>query len=302
MDRTLPISPSVTGSFSSGTWTGAITLTRPATAVTLRAVDDAGHLGESTGFDVLASTDASLSSLVPSTGTLAPAFTSANTSYTSSVANASTVMTLTPVSVNAFATIQVRVNGGAYSNVVSALPSSSLTLAGGANTIEVRVTAQDTVTTKTYSIATTRRTPYQDWAFGLGLSGAGADPEGDIDADGLKNIQEWAFGTTPTAGSDGAIQVSSGVLIAHGAPAVFTTPDGQGGVNLFALFGRRKDASTVGLTYSVEFSETLTAWTVSSVTPTVIAQDSEIEAVVIPFPQIKSYPPRIFFRVRVTGQ
>jgi len=248
------------------------------------------------------STDASLSSLVPSNGTLAEVFTSANTSYTSSVSSASAGMTITPVSANASATIQVRVNGGTYSNVTSASPSASLTLAGGTNTIDVRVTAQNQVTTRTYSIAITRRTPYQDWTFGLGLSGAGAGQEGDLDADGLKNILEWAFGTNPTAGSGGAIQVSSGVLIAHGAPAVFTMPDGQGGVNLFALFGRRKDAGTVGLTYAVEFSETLTAWTVSDAIPEVIAQDSEIEAVVVPFPHIESYPPKTFFRVRVTGQ
>ena len=248
------------------------------------------------------STDASLSSLVPSNGTLAEVFTSANTSYTSSVSSASAGITITPVSANASATIQARVNGGTYSNVTSASPSGSLTLAGGSNTIDVRVTAQNQVTTRTYSIAITRRTPFQDWTLASGLSGAGTGQEGDPDADGLKNIQEWAFGTNPTTGSGGAIQMSSGVLIARGAPAVFTMPDGQGGVNLYALFCRRKDAGTVGLTYAVEFSETLTAWTVSNAIPEVIAQDSEIETVVVPFPHTESYPPKTLFRVRVTGQ
>jgi hypothetical protein len=92
------------------------------------------------------------------------------------------------------------------------------------------------------------------------------------------------------------------VLSARGTPATFKKPDGQGGVGLFALFGRRKDAGTAGLTYAVEFSETLTAWTVSDAIPEVIAQDSEIEAVVVPFPHTESYPPKTLFRVRVTGQ
>jgi hypothetical protein len=164
------------------------------------------------------------------------------------------------------------------------------------------VTAQDAVTTKTYAIATTRRTPYQDWAFGFGPNGADLDPNGDTDADGLKNIQEWAFGTILTSAVGATIQVNAGVLLKHGTPTVLEVPDGRGGVSQFALYGRRKNASSVGLTYAVEFSEALKNWTVSTITPTVIAQDNEIEAVVVPFPPATSSPPKMFFRVRVTGQ
>jgi hypothetical protein len=303
MDGLIPTTPSVTGNFDGGTWTGSIAVAQPAAAVTLSADDGAGHRGESNGFEVLAiSTDSGLASLVPGSGTIAPAFTRATTNYTSSVSTATAAMTVTPVASNAYATIQVRVNGGPYAVVASGTPSSPLALNLGANTIEVRATAQDAVTTTTYSIATTRRTPYQDWAVGLGLSGAGLDPNGDSDADGLKNIQEWAFGTNPVAGSGGVIQVNAGVLNAHGAPTVLAVPDGLGGVSLFALFGRRKDAGTAGLTYAVEFSETLTGWTVSTDTPAVIAQDSEIEAVTVAFPPAVTTPPRVFFRVKVTGQ
>ncbi|MCS6244267.1 MAG: M36 family metallopeptidase [Opitutus sp.] len=302
MDRTLPISPSVTGSFSGGTWTGAIAVAQLAAAVNLRADDGVGHTGDSNGFAVLASTDASLANLVPGSGTLAPAFTSATTNYTSSASTATAAMTITPVATNAYATIQVRVNGGSYAAVASGAPSGPLALTLGANTVEVLVTAQDTVTTKTYAVVTTRRTPYQDWATGLGLSGANLDPNGDADTDGIKNLQEWAFGTNPSSGAGEPIQVNAGVLNAHGAPTVLAVPDGLGGVSLFALFGRRKDAGTVGLTYAVEFSENLTVWNVSTNTPTVIAQDSEIEAVTVPLPSAVSTPPKVFFRVRVTGQ
>jgi hypothetical protein len=92
------------------------------------------------------------------------------------------------------------------------------------------------------------------------------------------------------------------VLLAHGAPKVLEVPDGHGGVALFSLYGRRKDAASVGLTYTVEFSDDLKTWTVSTGTPTVIAQDSAIEAVVVPLPPATSSPTKIFFRVRVTGQ
>jgi hypothetical protein len=303
MDRTLPISPTVTGRFSGGTWTGAIAIAQPATAVNLAVDDGAGHRGESTSFDVLAiSTDASLTGLTPSSGTLAPAFSNLTTRYTHSVASTTAGMTVTPVAMNANSKIMVRVNGGPYAAVASGAPSSPLALALGANTIEVRVTAQDAVTVKTYSIITTRRSPTQNWAQGLGLSGADLDPNEDADADGISNLPERAFGTNSTSGVGAAIQVDAGVLLKHGAPTVLEVPDGLGGVSRFALFGRRKDAASVGLTYTVEFSETLTTWTVSTDTPTVIAQDSEIEAVVVPFPRSKSNPPKMVFRVRVTGQ
>jgi hypothetical protein len=128
------------------------------------------------------------------------------------------------------------------------------------------------------------------------------DPNGDSDGDGIRNIQEWAFGTNPASDVGGLIRVNAGVLVAHGGPVVFSVPDGLGGVSYFALFGRRKDAGTVGLTYAVEFSDALSGWNVSAVTPTVIAQDSEIEAVTVPFPPVVIDPPEAFFRVRVTGQ
>jgi hypothetical protein len=166
------------------------------------------------------------------------------------------------------------------------------------------VTAQDTVTTTTYSVATTRRTPYQDWAVanGLGLGAEAMDPNGDSDGDGIKNIHEWAFATNPAARGCGLISVDNGVLLAHGGPTVITEPDGLGGFTYFAVFGRRKDAATVGLTYVVEFSDTLSGWNASAVIPTVIAQDSEIEAVAVPFPPIATDPPQAFFHIRVNGQ
>ena len=52
----------------------------------------------------------------------------------------------------------------------------------------------------------------------------------------------------------------------------------------------------------IEFSDALSGWNLSGVTPTVIAQDSEIEAVTVPFPPLLIDPPRGYFRVKVNGQ
>ncbi|MFY8127671.1 MAG: FG-GAP-like repeat-containing protein, partial [Chitinophagaceae bacterium] len=102
------------------------------------------------------SNNANLSSLSISSGTLSPSFSAATTTYTTSVANTITSITVTPTKQNSGATIYARVNGGTYNWVTSGSPSSSLNLNVGSNTIDVRVTAQDGTTIKTYTITVTR--------------------------------------------------------------------------------------------------------------------------------------------------
>jgi alpha-tubulin suppressor-like RCC1 family protein len=105
---------------------------------------------------VALSNNADLSALTISSGTLAPVFAANTTTYTASVANATSTITVTPTRAEANATIAVRVNSGSYASVTSGSPSGSLTLNVGSNTIDVRVTAQDGTTIKTYTIAITR--------------------------------------------------------------------------------------------------------------------------------------------------
>jgi PKD repeat protein len=97
------------------------------------------------------STNANLSNLVPSTGTLAPVFGAATTAYTISVANTTSSLTITPTVSDATAT--VKVNGV---TVTSGSPSGSITLNVGTNTVTTIVTAQDGTTTKSYVITVTR--------------------------------------------------------------------------------------------------------------------------------------------------
>ncbi|WP_291400567.1 cadherin-like beta sandwich domain-containing protein, partial [Daejeonella sp.] len=98
-----------------------------------------------------ASTNADLSGLTLSSGTLSPTFASATTSYSLSVANSVTSINLTTVAADPTATITV--NGTA---VTSGQASNSITLNVGSNTITVEVTAQDGTTTKTYTIIVTK--------------------------------------------------------------------------------------------------------------------------------------------------
>ena len=89
----------------------------------------------------LPSSNADLSGLAISSGTLSPVFTSSGTSYTASVANSVTTMTATPTLSDPTATVQVTGGTG---------------LVVGPNTVTAKVTAQDGTTIKTYTIVVSR--------------------------------------------------------------------------------------------------------------------------------------------------
>jgi len=93
------------------------------------------------------SANANLSNLVLSAGTLAPPFASGTLTYTASIVSNTNTVTVTPTAADATATIKV--NG---STVASGAASAPITLNVGSNPIAVVVTAQNGVTTKTYSI------------------------------------------------------------------------------------------------------------------------------------------------------
>ncbi len=104
-------------------------------------------------------TVSTLASMTISAGTLSPTFDPGTTSYTVSITNPTATVTVTPTVTESHATIQVRVNGGSYAAVTSGQASGTLAMNVGANTIDVKVTAQDTTTT-TYTTTATRAAAY----------------------------------------------------------------------------------------------------------------------------------------------
>lgn len=97
------------------------------------------------------STDAALSGLAVSSGTLSPAFAPGTTSYTLSVANTVTSLTLTPTVDASGATVTV-----AGATVSSGSASAAQALAVGSTAIAIVVTAPDGSTTSTYTVTVTR--------------------------------------------------------------------------------------------------------------------------------------------------
>jgi gliding motility-associated-like protein len=100
---------------------------------------------------ITASTNANLANLGISAGILSPVFAQATTSYTASVANSVNSLSVIPTTADPGATVTV--NGILVS---SGAASGNIPLTVGANTINTVVTAQDGVTTNTYTVIITR--------------------------------------------------------------------------------------------------------------------------------------------------
>jgi hypothetical protein len=136
------------------------------------------------------STNATLSNLALSSGTLSPSFASGTTSYTATVSNATSSITLTPTLADGNATVQV--NGV---TAASGIASGAIALAVGSNSIGTVVTAQDGVTTKTYAVIVTRQTAAQSWqqTWYSSTSNSNAVLTAAAYNTGLTNLEVFAF-------------------------------------------------------------------------------------------------------------
>ena len=128
---------------------------------------------------VFAATDASLSALAledasdDSAISLSPAFTSGTTSYTASVGNAVAEVTVEPTKSDAGAEVAYLDAGGtAIPDADDMKDGHQVALSVGANTIRVKVTAQDGTTTETYTLTVTRAPPLWTTRMTVGESGA----------------------------------------------------------------------------------------------------------------------------------
>ena len=110
-----------------------------------------------------ASTDATLSDLVLNDGTndltLTPNFATGTTSYMASVDNAVSQITVTPETNASDASVEyLDGNDAAITDADSVTTGQQVALEVGANTIKVKVTAEDDATTETYTVVVTRTT------------------------------------------------------------------------------------------------------------------------------------------------
>jgi uncharacterized delta-60 repeat protein len=148
-DPTLATGTKVVSGSGLGSFTGSLSALATGTTYYVRAyatnLTGTGY-SSSTSFSSLPSTNADLAALALSSGTLSPVFAPATLSYTASVNNTISSVTITPT--RADATSTVTVNGGS--------PATPVPLNLGPNVINILVTAQDGTSTKNYTVTLTR--------------------------------------------------------------------------------------------------------------------------------------------------
>ena len=203
------------------------------------------------------SNDATLSGLTISQGTLSPSFATNTTAYTDSVANNVTSATVTPTANQTNAA--VKVNG---TTVSSGSPSSAISLNVGSNTITILVTAQDGVTTKTYTITVMVAAAGGGGESGGGGVGGGGGPtpvtSGVTDVAIYVNSQGvftqmiscWSddYNTVVTIPSGTTGLTSSGAILTQISILHLTTPPAfQTGAGIIGL---AYDVTPNGLTFS----------------------------------------------------
>ena len=252
-----------TTSGTTGVFTVPVSSLTPGTAYSFAAyATNSGGTGyTSVGTFTTLSNNASLSNLTLSSGTLAPSFSSGTTSYSASVSNATGSVTLTPTVADSNAT--VRVNSVI---VTSGSASASIGLTLGSNVITTLVNAQDGTTTQTYTVTVTRRSLLEDWRqtwFGTASNTGSAADTADPEHDGIPNYLEFATNSNPTSSSS-----NPGHAVVNGSNIEFT-------------YTRSKAAMTYGLTFTVEWSDTMLAgsWTSAATSETILSEDSTVQNV-----------------------
>lgn len=153
----------------------------------------------------LLSGNADLSQLTLSSGTLTPAFTSGQTSYTSDAANGITSLTVTGNMADNQAAMTI--NG---TSVTNGQASGNINLNVGPNVISIRVTAQNG-TSKTYTITVNR-----------------AAQEKDHEDNGLSGSVSSSPNDNEVTGTDGHLTLSAGQpgVVSFGDEVTITIPAG----------------------------------------------------------------------------
>jgi hypothetical protein len=218
-------SPKIMANLTGSTYVVAVDITgyaKDTYTVDIIAVDyllnsSAGVAYSPAGTFSVKSNDATLSALAISSGTLSPAFSSGNITYTDSVINTVTSITVTPTANESHATIKV--NG---SNVNSGSPSGAIALVVGSNTITIIVTAQDN-STKTYTITVTRASASSDATlFNLTITSGTLTPSFSANntsyTDSVLNTVT-SVTVTPTRNQANATIKVNGTTVTSGSPS-----------------------------------------------------------------------------------
>jgi hypothetical protein len=119
---------------------------------------------------------------------------------------------------------------------------------------------------------------YTQFTIDYALSGAAALKTADPDGDGMKNLEEFAFGLNPMSSDVVPLVVTGGTLVKRGVPTITLVGTGNQ-QRLRVQLVRRQAGSQTPPTYVVEFSDDLINWTPATNAAMVLAAAGGYEAV-----------------------
>ncbi|WP_165452623.1 cadherin-like beta sandwich domain-containing protein [Paenibacillus thalictri] len=158
------------------------------------------------------SSDAGLSNITLSSGTLSPAFASSKTDYTASVVNGVSSIRVTPTTADSL--ITVKVNG---QSVASGAQSEDINLDVGDNTVTLVALAEDGETTKTYTITIERLRSSNANLSQLTLSNGTLSPAFASNTTSYSaNANQSAITVTPTMADPMATVKVNGATVTNG--------------------------------------------------------------------------------------
>ena len=238
---------------SSGTASGALALNTGNNSLVIVATAQDGVTTTTTTVTVVRqaaslTSDATLSALAVSSGSLSPVFASGTLGYAVSVPNTVTSVTLTPTATNAVATIKIN-----SVTVASGSASGALSLNVGSNALTVVVSAPDGTTVSTYTVAVTRAAALSNVATLSNLTVSSGTLSPSFSAGTLSYSASVAnavssITVTPTTTSSAATVKVNGVAVSSGSASGSTTL--LVGSNTLTLVVTAQDGSTTS-TYTL---------------------------------------------------
>ena len=179
-----------------------------------------------------ASTDATLSALSLSAGTLKPAFAAGTISYTAEVPNSVSSVTVTATKSHPDATAPVIKLGGTVD------ADGAVALAVGANVITVEVTAEDGATTETYTVTVTRAAA----AESTGTAGSSISVVIETITSGKRVAVSWTDGGTCATTSSYNVYMYLALIDSTLAAGITVTP-----VAGTSSYSKSKDFTSFGV-------------------------------------------------------
>ncbi len=165
------------------------------------------------------SSDALLANLTISNGILSPGFSSSTITYADAIANFTSGITVVPTTDDPNATLTINGN-----HATPGVRSASIPMSVGPNTLTIVVTAQDGVTTKTYTINITRGLPNNALLSSLQLNPTSnllaATGSGNFNYTATVPNSEGTLQVTPTLQDPAATVMVNGTAVTSGSASL----------------------------------------------------------------------------------